>query len=260
VPILPLLALLGVGMHARWRRGGFVQPPRRLLTLAGIALVLGIALAVGVYARHGVLTTIGAVLGCFIILSSLLEPLDRLRRRQGLTAATAGMTLAHVGLGLFVLGVTFVESATIERDVALASGQSAQLGAYVFRYEGGEPVTGPNYEGFRGRVIVTRDGRVVARMAPEKRRYYVQGSVMTEAAIEPGWNRDLFAALGEDVGAGAWSLRLQYRPLIRFIWFGALVMALGGVIAMRDRRFREVAVEAAQASDALVDGKAAIAP
>jgi cytochrome c-type biogenesis protein CcmF len=169
------------------------------------------------------------------------------------------MTVAHTGVALFVLGVTFVESATIERDVALKSGESAQIGDYAFRYEGSEPVQGPNYEGVRGRVIVSRAGREVAVMAPEKRRYFVQGSVMTEAAIEAGMNRDLFAAMGEDVGAGAWSLRLQYRPLIRFIWLGALVMALGGVIAMRDRRFR-VTETAADADAALAARRAEARP
>ncbi len=238
VPILPLLALLGVGIHARWRRGGLMQSPRRLLALAGVALVLGVGLAVGAYARHEVLTSVGAVLGLFILGSSFLDPLQRLRRRQNLPAALIGMTVAHAGLGLFVLGVTFVESATIERDVALVPGQSAEIGAYTFRYEGGEPLQGPNYEGVRGRVVVTRAGRDVAVLAPEKRRYFVQGSVMTEAGIAAGWNRDLFVAMGEDVGASAWSLRMQYRPLIRFIWFGALLMAFGGVIAILDRRLR----------------------
>ena len=246
VPILPLLALLGVGIHARWRRGGLMQSPRRLLALAGVALVLGVGLAVGAYARHEVLTSVGAVLGLFILGSSFLDPLQRLRRRQNLPAALIGMTVAHAGLGLFVLGVTFVESATIERDVALVPGQSAEIGAYTFRYEGGEPLQGPNYEGVRGRVVVTRAGRDVAVLAPEKRRYFVQGSVMTEAGIAAGWNRDLFVAMGEDVGASAWSLRMQYRPLIRFIWFGALLMAFGGVIAILDRRLRAAPTAAAR--------------
>ena len=245
VPILPLLALLGVGIHARWRRGGLMQSPRRLLALAGVALVLGVGLAVGAYARHEVLTSVGAVLGLFILGSSFLDPLQRLRRRQNLPAALIGMTVAHAGLGLFVLGVTFVESATIERDVALVPGQSAEIGAYTFRYEGGESLQGPNYEGVRGRVVVTRAGRDVAVLAPEKRRYFVQGSVMTEAGIAAGWNRDLFVAMGEDVGASAWSLRMQYRPLIRFIWFGALLMAFGGVIAILDRRLRAAPTAAA---------------
>ncbi|MCC7461422.1 MAG: heme lyase CcmF/NrfE family subunit [Gammaproteobacteria bacterium] len=256
VPILPLLALLGVGIHARWRRGGLLQPARRLALLGGVALLLAIAIAAGVYGRHAVLTSLGLVLGLFILLSSLLDPLARLRRRQGLPAATLGMTIAHLGLGLFVLGITVVESATIERDVALVRGQSAEVGGYVFRYQGDEPLQGPNYQGVRGRVLVTRAGREIADLAPEKRRYFVQGSEMTEAAIDAGWNRDLFAAMGEDVGAGAWSLRLQYRPLIRFIWFGALVMALGGVIAICDRRYRPAARQPGEQPGTVATGAA----
>ncbi len=259
VPMLPLLALLGVGIHARWRRGGLAQPPHRLLLLAGVAVLLGVGLAAGVYGRHGLLTSLGATLGLFILASSLLDPIERLRHRRGLPAAALGMTIAHIGLGLFVLGVTFVESASIERDVALAGGQSAQVGAYSFRYEGSEPLHGPNYEGVRGRVVVTRGSREIAVLAPEKRRYFVQGSVMTEAAIAPGWNRDLFVAMGEDVGAGAWSLRLQYRPLIRFIWFGALLMALGGIIAVGDRRYRSVPATASAAA-AVAGARAGQAP
>jgi cytochrome c-type biogenesis protein CcmF len=156
-----------------------------------------------------------------------------------LTAAVAGMTLAHIGVGVFVLGVTLVEGNTIERDVALQPGQGTRLGDYTFTYAGGENIEGPNYEGFRGHVTVTRDGRTVAQLAPEKRRYWVQNSVMTEAGIGAGWNRDLFVALGEDVGNGAWSLRLQYRPLIRFVWLGALIMALGGITTLFDARYRQ---------------------
>jgi cytochrome c-type biogenesis protein CcmF len=146
------------------------------------------------------------------------------------------MSIAHIGLGIFVLGITFVKSNTIERDVALKPGQSAQLGAYQFRYDGGQEIVGPNYEGFRGQVSITRKGAPVTVLYPEKRRYWVQGTVQTTAAIAPAFNRDLLAALGEDVGAGAWSLRFQYRPLIRFVWVGALIMAIGGVTAVVGRR------------------------
>jgi cytochrome c-type biogenesis protein CcmF len=123
-------------------------------------------------------------------------------------------------------------------------GAGVTLGSYEYTYTGGEAIDGPNYEGYRGHVTVSRDGRVVAQLAPEKRRYWVQNSVMTEAGIGAGWNRDVFAALGEDIGDGAWSVRLQYRPLIRFIWFGALVMALGGAVTLRDVRYRQVAAAA----------------
>jgi len=195
-----------------------------------------------------ILTPVGAVLGCWIILSSLLDPFDRLRRRLTLPAGVLGMTIAHIGLGCFVLGITFVESNTIERDVALVRGQDLVIGDYSFRYNGVENIEGPNFDGVRGHVTVSRGGKVVAQLNPEKRHYFVQGSVITEAAIGANWNRDLLAALGEDVGANTWSLRLQYRPLIRFIWLGAAIMALGGITTLFDRRYRRVPAAEAAAS------------
>ncbi len=238
VPILPLLSLVALGMHARWRHGRLGEARRPLLLALGVSVVLALALSLGVYAHPLILTPIGATVGCWIILSALIDPVDRLRRRLRLPASVAGMSIAHIGLGIFVLGITFVKSNTIERDIALKPGQSAQLGAYQFRYEGVQEIVGPNYEGFRGQVTITRSGKPVTVLHPEKRHYWVQGTVQTTAAIAPAFSRDLLAALGEDVGAGAWSLRLQYRPLIRFVWVGALIMALGGVTAVIGRRQR----------------------
>jgi cytochrome c-type biogenesis protein CcmF len=238
VPVLPLLALLSLGIHARWRRGGLGDARRRLLASFALALVLGLALVFGVYLHPIPLTPIGAVLGLWIILSSLIDPLDRLRRRLSVPAAILGMTVAHIGLGMFVLGITFVESNTLERDIALKPGGSASLGDYSFRFDGVQNIEGPNYEGLRGTVTVTRRGQSVTVLHPEKRHFWVQGSVQTTAAIADGLHRDLLASLGDDVGAGAFSLRFQYRPLIRFVWLGALIMAVGGVIVVIGRRQR----------------------
>jgi cytochrome c-type biogenesis protein CcmF len=246
VPILPMLSLVALGMHARWRRGGLGEARRPVLLALGVALILGLALSLGVYTHPLTLTPIGATVGLWIILAALIDPIERLYRRQRLPASVAGMSIAHIGLGVFVLGITFVQSNTIERDIALKPGQSAQLGAYLFRYEGGQDIEGPNYEGFRGKVSITRGGVPVSVLYPEKRRYLVQGTVQTTAAIAPGVSRDLLAALGEDVGAGAWSLRLQYRPLIRFVWIGALIMAIGGVTAVVGRRQRGLAAQGAR--------------
>ncbi len=149
------------------------------------------------------------------------------------------MTVAHIGLGVFVLGITFVQSNTHRaRRRAQARRQSAQLGDYAFRFDGVENIEGPNYEGLRGTVSVTRKGAPVTVLHPEKRRFLVQGTVQTTAAIADGLHRDLLASLGDDVGAGAFSLRFQYRPLIRFVWLGALIMAIGGVIVVVGRRQR----------------------
>jgi cytochrome c-type biogenesis protein CcmF len=238
VPIVPMLALVSVGMHARWRRGGLGGARRPVLITLGCALVLGLALSLGVYMHPLPLTPVGAIVGCWIILAALIDPIDRARRRQGLPAGVLGMSIAHIGLGVFALGITFVQSNTIERDIALKPGQWTRLGDYVFTYQGGQNIVGPNYEGYRGQVIVQRQGQKVAVLYPEKRHYWVQNTVQTTAAIAPGLHRDLLASLGDDVGAGAWSLRFQYRPLIRLVWIGALIMAIGGVVAVVGRRER----------------------
>ncbi|MFM2287858.1 MAG: hypothetical protein RL684_1001 [Pseudomonadota bacterium] len=238
VPMIPLVTLLSIGVHSRWRRGSLGDSQRKLLGGLLGAILIGLSIAYGVYGSKGILAPVGAVLGCWIILSSLIDPLLQLRKGLGLPAGVLGMTVAHIGLGTFVLGITMVQSHSIEQDVAMSRGQSHQIGDYTFRYDGGEPITGPNFDGFRGHVTVFKAGRVVRQLNPEKRHYFVQGTVMTTASIGASWNRDLLAALGEDVGAGAWSLRLQYRPLIRFIWMGAAIMALGGVITLFDKRYR----------------------
>ena len=260
VPTLPLVILVSIGMHARWRRGALGESRRRILGALAAALLIGLALTYGVYGGAGVLTPVGAVVGSWIILSSLIDPLNRLRHRMNVPASQLGMTIAHIGLGLFVLGITFVKNYTIETDVALARGQSKQVGEYVFRFEGGENIEGPNYDGYRGHITASRNGKVVAELNPEKRRYFVQGTVMTIAAINARWNRDLLAALGEDVGKDSWSLRLQYRPMIRFIWLGAAIMALGGITTLFDRRYKLAPAAARAAAAALAGESPPIAP
>jgi cytochrome c-type biogenesis protein CcmF len=238
LPTLPLLALVALGMHTRWRRGGLREARGPLLLTLSIAILAALGLVFGVYGRSLVLTPIAAALGLWIILSSLIDPLDRLRRRLSLSASVIGMSVAHIGLGVFVLGITFVQSNSIELDVALKPGQSAQVGHYSFHYEGVQQVVGPNYNATRGTVSVIRAGKRVALLHPEKKHYFVQNIDITTAAIAAAPERDLLAALGDDVGNGAWSLRFQYRPLIRFVWLGGVIMALGGAIAVIGRRRR----------------------
>jgi cytochrome c-type biogenesis protein CcmF len=148
------------------------------------------------------------------------------------------MTVAHVGVGLFCIGVTVVQSYRIEKDFALKPGQSVEMQGYTFAFDSLESIAGPNYDAVQSHFTVTRDGKLVAKLNPQKRIYRVRTMPMTEAGIEVDWNRDLFVAMGDDLGEGAWSLRVQYKPMVRFIWFGALVMAIGGFIAITDRRYR----------------------
>ncbi|HET9865085.1 MAG TPA: heme lyase CcmF/NrfE family subunit [Steroidobacteraceae bacterium] len=235
---LALVALVSIGIHAAWKRGRLVDSRRRIWAGLAAGVVLGLALAFGAYGPGKWLSYVGIVLGCWIIVSSLFDPVDRLRRRLSLSRAIIGMTVAHLGLGVCVIAISTVESYTIERDVALGPGETVAMGRYAYRFDKLEPVEGPNYDGTRAEVTVLRDGRPIAVLHPEKRFYWVQRSAMTEAGIHRRWNMDLFAALGEDLGEGRWSVRAQVRPLIDYVWLAAFLMALGGAIAASDARYR----------------------
>jgi cytochrome c-type biogenesis protein CcmF len=239
LPTLPLVALAAVGLHASWKKGRLGERRGPLLVTLALGVLLALAVIAGASGGTRVLTPVGLALGGWLMLSSLVDPVDRLRRGIRLTPAIFGMALAHAALGLFVVSVTAVESYTVERDVALGVGESAQVGRYEYRFAGLQPLEGPNYEGVRGEITVSEAGREVARLHPEKRRYWVQQSVMTEAGIDMQLTRDIFAALGEDLGRGRWSVRAQVRPMINYVWFAALLMAIGGLVAAADRRYRQ---------------------
>ena len=244
--MLPLLALLSVGIHANWKRGRIADSTRGLLVSLVVALLVAVILAFGVYSHGKVLTPVGATLGIWIILSSLIDPIDRMRRRLSLPRGVLGMTIAHIGLGVFVISLTTVESFTVERDVSLGQGERATVGNYEFRFDGVRQIDGPNYDGVEGTVVVTRHGVPMTIMHPQKRQYFVQHSVTTEAAIEMHRGSNLFVALGDELGAGKWSVRFQVRPLVNFIWLGAFIAAMGGAVAATDRRYRTAALSAAQ--------------
>ena len=247
VPTVPLLLLMGVGMHASWKRGQLGALRRPLTILFVVALVCGTAIPVLAYGEFHIMTVVGVTAGAWVILSSLYEPVRRLRAGQKLSRGVLGMCVAHIGVGLFALGATITQTYRLERDISLRPGETQTLQGYRFEFEGTRRVDGPNYTAVESTVEVTREGRTVAVLHPQKRTYRVQQSPMTEAGIEVDWNRDLFVAMGEDLGGGAWSMRLQYKPMVRFIWLGALVMALGGFIAITDRRYRTARVAEAEA-------------
>jgi cytochrome c-type biogenesis protein CcmF len=238
MPILPLLALVSLGMFARWKRGGLEDSRRRIYGGLALALALGLALSLGVYGDRSILGPLGTVLGLWIIISSLYDPVDRLRRGLSLAPAVLGMTIAHIGLGVITVGITTMESRMLERDVALKPGDSVQIGDYAFRFDSVQDVEGPNYSAVQARIEVTRDGRREEVLLPERRNYWVQRQSLAEAALGVSWRRDLLATLGEELGEGAWSVRVQVRPLMRYVWLGAALMALGGLVSTLDRRYR----------------------
>ena len=239
VPLMvPLAILIAAGMFARWKR----DRPQRVARLLGVVLVGAVVggIAVALLARSAA-AALGAGLAFWIVCSTLRAVAQRVRRPSDLVRLPhgfAGMSLAHLGFAATLAGVCFVSALEVERIVPLSPGDSAHVAGYEFHFQGVRDVAGPNYRARRAEIEVTRGGRPVSRLEPEKRTYASQSQPMTEAAIDPGLNRDLYAALGEPLGDGAWSVRLHYKPFVRWIWLGAVLMAVGGLLAAADRRYR----------------------
>ncbi len=174
--------------------------------------------------------------------ASIAWPLRRLRGQgsaAGFTRAETSMILAHFGLGVFLVGVSLTGAISSEQHLRMEPGDRFELGGYVFAFEGIQGIEGPNYVADEGLFIVTRDGREITRLYPQKRRYLREGEVMTEAAIDPGLTRDLYVSLGEPLdGGAAWAVRLYHKPFVRWIWLGTLFMTASGLLAAFDRRYR----------------------
>ena len=245
VPLMvPLAGVLAFGMLARWKRDRAARLGR-LLAAVFVAAAAGAVAAA--FLAHSAAAALGAGLALWIACSTLRAVAERVRRPRDLLRLPRGflgMSLAHVGFAASLAGVCFVTVLEVEEVVRLAPGESATVSGHEFRFRGVRDVAGPNYRAVRGEIEVTREGRTVARLAPEKRTYFSQSQPMTEAGIDPGLTRDLYAALGEPLGDGAWSVRLHYKPFVRWIWLGAILMAFGGVLAATDRRYRRRATAA----------------
>ena len=249
VPIMaPLVFLMGVGPLARWRSADLPSLARRLRWAAGLTVVM--ALVTGWLAGHiSPLATLGFMMTWWVVFSVATDLIERLRPAMAGAAGIAGrlrliprtmwgMWLAHLGIAAFAFGVSMVNTYGIERDVKMEPGDTVELAGYVFTFRGVRDLEGPNYTAAQGLVEVTRGGKPVDSMYPEKRVYRVQQNPMTEAAINTGFTRDLYVALGEAVGDSAWIVRVYFKPFIDWIWGGCLLMTLGGGIAATDRRYR----------------------
>jgi cytochrome c-type biogenesis protein CcmF len=202
-----------------------------------ISLILG-GLSPFLFGDWSALVGFGLALALWIVFSAVLT----LKKSLQQSRSHYGMVTAHIGVAVFVVGVTLVKGYESAEDVRLRPGESATLAGYVWRLEGVSSVKGPNYVAARAQVSVSRNGRHVTALFPERRHYVVQDQVMTEAAIDPGVTRDLYVSLGDPLsdshGGGAWLLKIQHKPFVGWIWGGCLIMALGGLLAASDRRYR----------------------
>ncbi len=247
VPLMAiLLVFLGIGPGVNWKRSEGDALLRRLVPAFVASLIVGAVFpaAYGGEFHWGVVLTIG--LATWVALSGLTDLRHRVRHGEGwlagmrrLKPAYYGMLVAHMGFAVSTIGVGLTTAYTEERDLRLAVGEHTQFAGHDFLFAGTGPVTGPNYTAQRGTIVVSRDGRQIAELHPEKRRYNARADqIMTEADIDPGALRDIYVALGEPLDSGAWAVRLHYKPFVRWIWFGALLMALGGAITVCDGRYR----------------------
>ncbi|MCW5663540.1 MAG: heme lyase CcmF/NrfE family subunit [Piscinibacter sp.] len=245
VPLMaPLVFMMGVGPLARWKQAELPDLWTRLRWALGVAIVaaIGVEWATG---EIGLLATLGLALAFWIIASVATDLLERLRgghpleRLKLLPRALLGMMVAHLGVAAFIIGVTMVRGHEVERDVKMDNGDTTEVRGYTFTFRGVREVEGPNYVAAQGLVEVSRNGRKLLDMKPEKRVYRVQQNPMTEADIDAGLTRDLYVSLGEPVGnAGAWIVRIYVKPFVDWIWGGCFLMALGGLLAASDRRYR----------------------
>jgi len=229
----PALFLMGVGPLARWKRASLPELAVLLRWALAVSLAVGLLLplALGTWKP---MVGFALALALFIVLSTALAYRKGLKR----TRSFHGMALAHVGVAVFAVGVALVKGYEVEKDVRMKEGDAVELAGYRFTLTDVSPANGPNYKAARATMTVTRDGRPVRTLHPEKRVYTVQEMPMTEAAIDTGALRDLYVSLGDPVEGEAWLIRVHYKPFISWIWAGCLLMALGGFLAASDRRYR----------------------
>src|SRR5437588_6002192 len=243
VPLMaPALFLMGIGPLARWKHASLPELAVLLRWALAVAIAVGLLLPLA-FGRWSALTGLGLALAFWVAMTGAMS----LKKRPRGSRAYLGMVVAHLGIAVFVVGVTLVKSYESDRDANMKPGDTLELAGYVFRLDEVANVRGPNYVAARATITVTRNGRPETVLQPEKRLYVVQNMPMTEAAIQPGLTRDLYVSLGDPLEGGGWLVKVQHKPFVDWIWGGCLIMALGGLLAASDRRYR-VQLRAARAS------------
>ncbi|MET3107310.1 cytochrome c-type biogenesis protein CcmF [Oxalobacteraceae bacterium GrIS 2.11] len=252
VPIMiPVLVLMAVGPFLNWKNADVRIVLHRLRWIAAAALAF--AVCIGIVFAPSISVVMGIALAAWIFLATGLHLTERLahapagtpiwRRLASQPNSYWGMLIAHVGIAVFVVGVTLVKGMAISNDVSMRVGDSTSAGEYTFRFTDIREVKGPNYVAAQATFDVERGGKKIAVMKPEKRFFIVQQMPMTEAAINRGFTRDLYLSLGDETSPDVWVVRVQHKPFVMWIWAGCLIIALGGAFAASDRRYRIAALK-----------------
>jgi cytochrome c-type biogenesis protein CcmF len=259
VPLMSLLVpVMGLGPASRWKSDTIRRWRTELLVPVAVAVLCGFTLPL-LHATYNVWVALAVLLSAWLVLGLAQDVWQRLRSGgQGgrrLTAGYCGMIVAHLGFAASVIGVVATSQYSVEHDLKMNPGDVRELAGYEFRFIAVSQQRGPNYTADDAHVEVRRGGELIADMHPQKRRYLASGQVMTEAAIDAGLFRDLYVAMGEPVGdSGAWAMRLHYKPLVRFIWLGPILMAVGAFTAALDKRYRRSRDSVHAPKEALLHG------
>ena len=238
---IPLILLLGIGPAMRWKSDSSQRLIKSLSIIFAVSLSLGIILPFVIDGVLNIAAGLGLAGAMWIAITTLKSLYQRIKTSSHLPLSFLGMIMAHLGMAVFVAGVTMVMSYHQEKDVRLEPGSTYELSGYEFKFLGMKEVEGPNYSAQQGHLEVSKQGEKVADLYPQKRVYVAMGNPMpmTEASVDTNLIRDLYAAMGEPLGEKAWSLRLYYKPMISWIWLGCLLMTVGGILAVSDRRYRQ---------------------
>jgi cytochrome c-type biogenesis protein CcmF len=247
VPIMCTMALpMGVSIAVRWRETTLQSVLNKLWKPAVLSILIGLSFPFiygnGFEAR----VFLGISVGLWIISTVGTEFIGKFRNTQSITnrlrelpLSYYGMMVAHVGVAVTAIGITLVTSYSEERDMSMYKGDTVEIAGYQFTFQGTHVVKGVNYMADQATIEVVEDGQPVATLRPEKRRYNVKNAMMTEADIDASLFRDLYVALGEPLEQGAWAVRMHYKPYVRWLWLGGILMALGGLLTVADKRYRQ---------------------
>ncbi|GMR01471.1 MAG: heme lyase CcmF/NrfE family subunit [Gammaproteobacteria bacterium] len=236
---IPLLLLLGIGPTIRWKGDDWSRIARTYTLFFIGSLVAGLLIPFLIEEKLHLSTGLGLAAALWVALTTLKDLLSRLSHNLKLPLSYLGMILAHFGVAVFVAGVTVTMTYSEEKDLRMVPGSSYNISGYEFRFQGTRKVQGPNYVADEAVIEIWSDGEKTGELLPQKRTYSGKSNPMTDASIDKAFTRDLYAALGEELEGGAWSMRVYYKPLIRWIWLGCILMTIGGALAVSDRRYRQ---------------------
>ncbi|WP_371376303.1 heme lyase CcmF/NrfE family subunit [Thalassotalea aquiviva] len=262
VPIMSLLFIvMGIGPLIRWKKAKKGELFKQINVISISAVIFGLAFPFLYHGEFNIAVAFGMGLASWVAMVAAKDIKNQIHLPNGswnikrLSLSHLGMAVAHTGIAVTIVGVTLVSAYESETNVRMDVGEQIEVSGYKIEFNGIKIVEGPNYTAQQGQINVYDDGEMIALLKPERRQYRVQTMGMTEAGIDPGLFRDVYVALGDPLEGSAWAIRVHYKPFVRWIWLGAIFMALGGIFAMMDKRYRNKARKSAEQQTKVIAAK-----